>query len=151
MCSECGPSNLVVLDLVDTFTLKSIIDKDFDRGSVKVNQKCPFPGLGLETWEIKHPFWVRIRDFKTSILFPIFNSKLQVWFSFSHLLLRNLKLILVLLSYWSLYLPVSNCKVLRRAQTQTLKQTFTWVQNWGNFGVSYPEFQTRKLLFSGLL
>ena len=119
----------------------------YDFGPVEVNHKCLFSGLGLETWEIKHPFWVRNRDFKTSILFPVFNSKLQVWFSFSQLLLRNLNLILVLLAYGSLYLPVSNCKVLRRAQTQTLKQTFTWVQTREKFWVSNPEFQTWKRLF----
>ena len=68
-------------------------------GLVKVNQKWPFLGLGLETWEIKYHFWVRNQDFQNSILFPVFNSKLQVWFSFSQLLLRNLKLILVLLAY----------------------------------------------------
>ena len=33
-------------------------------------------------------FWVRNRDFQTSILFPVFNSKLQVWFSFSQLLMN---------------------------------------------------------------
>ena len=87
--------------------------------------------FGLETWEIKYHFWVRLRDFQTSILFPVFNSKLQVWFSFSQPLLRNLNLILVLLD---LYLQVSNCKVLRRAQIQTLKQTFTWVQTRENLG-----------------
>ena len=116
-------------------------------GPVKVNQIWPFSGLCLETWEIKYHFWVRNLDFQTSILFPVFNSKLQVWFSFSQLLLRNLNLILVLLAYWFLYLAISNCKVLRRAQTQTLKQTFTWVQTRENFWVSNPEFQTRKRPF----
>ena len=61
---------------------------------VKVNQKWLFWGLGLDTWEIKYHFWVRNRNFQTSILFPVFNSKLQVWFSFS---LINLNLILILL------------------------------------------------------
>ena len=57
-------------------------------------------------------FGIETGIFKPAILFPVFNSKLQVWFSFSQLLLRNLNLILVLLA----------------SQTQTLKQTFTWVQ-----------------------
>ena len=68
-------------------------------GPVKVNQKCPFSGLGLETWEIKYHFWVRNWDFQTIILFSVFNSKLQVWFCFSQLLLRNLNLFLVLRAY----------------------------------------------------
>ena len=61
------------LYLVDTFTLKSIIDKDLDRGTVKVSRKCPFPGLGLETWEIKYYFWVRKQEFLSQHLFPVFN------------------------------------------------------------------------------
>ena len=83
----------------------------FPYNNVKVNQKWPFSGLGVETWEIKCYLWVRNQDFQTNFLFPVFNSKLQVWFSF-----RNLNLILVVLAYWSLYLLVSNCKLLRRTQ-----------------------------------
>ena len=96
-------------------------------------------GSNLETQEIKRHFWVRTQDFQTSILFPVFNSKVQVWLlsslpawcSFSWLLLRNLNSILGLFAYLH-----SNCKLLSRAQTQTLKQTFTWVQTQENFWVS---------------
>ena len=48
--------------------------------SVKVNQKWLFSGSSLKTQKIKYQFWNR--DGQTSILFPIFNSKLQVWFSY---------------------------------------------------------------------
>ena len=44
----------------------------FDKSRpLKVNQKWPFSGSGLQIWEIKCHFWVRIWDFQTSILFPV--------------------------------------------------------------------------------
>ena len=45
---------------------------------------------------------------------------------------------------YRLTLLVSNCKVLRRAQTQTLEQTFTKVQTRENFWVLNLEFKTLK-------
>ena len=81
-------------------------------------------GSNLETQEIKHHFWVRTQDFQTSILFPVFNSKVQVWLlsslpawcSFSWLLLRNLNSILGLFAYL-------HSSVFTSQQLQTVEQS----------------------------
>ena len=91
---------------------------------VKVNQKWPFLGLCLETWEIKDLFWV----IETGIFKPVFCFQLKTsgLVQLESAITEKSEFISVLLA---LCFPVSNCKVMKRAQTQTWKQTInTWVQ-----------------------
>ena len=93
------------------------ISCNYNYGPVKVNQKWLFSGSSLETQQIKNHFWVRNWDFLLSILFSVFNSKLRFGY---WVLLPAEKSELNL----SLSLPVRHCKLLTRAQTQTLKLGF---------------------------
>ena len=78
------------------------------------------------------------------------NKKMAVFgFEFGNLVnqISYLNSILVLVAYWPLSLPVSNFKLLSRAQTHTLKQTFTWANPGQYLGLKPRNFNPENWHF----